>query len=160
MHMGTASGVEGQVTERKIAGPPAFTPALSASTRQPPLLQLPLPQTLQEPDLKESDNPEEYDKFTDVLQVLNGFEVDENVGQNKNVKGNLKKNLEFGGFIGASSFILNVIKFGYRLPFWDVPPAHYSKNNASALKNFESVESSITELLESERIKQVSYRTL
>ena len=72
------------------------------------------------------------------------------------MKGNLKKNLEFWGFLGASSFVLNVIKFGYRLPFWDVPPAYYSNNNASALKKFEFVENSITELLESARIEQVS----
>ena len=65
------------------------------------------------------------------------------------MKGNLKKNLEFWGSLGASSLILNVIKFVYRLPFWDPPPAYYSKNNASTLQNFEFVESSITELLES-----------
>ena len=70
------------------------------------------------------------------------------------MKGNLKENLVFWEFLGASSFILNVIKFGYRLPFWDVPPAYYSKNNLSAFNEF--VESSIAELLESERIKQVS----
>ena len=96
--------------------------------------------------------------FTDVLQVLNRFEIDEDLGRNNNVKGNLKKNLEFWVFLGASSFILNVIKFGYRLPFWDVPPAYYSKNNASALKNIDFVENSITELLKSERIKQLSYK--
>ena len=74
------------------------------------------------------------------------------------MKGNLKKNLEFWEFIGAPSFILNVIKLGYRLPFWDVPSAYCSKNNLSAFKNFEFVENSIAELLESERIKQVSYK--
>ena len=123
MHMGTALGAEGQVTGPKIAGPPASIPARSASTSQPPLPQPPPPQTLQEPDLRESDIHEEFDKFTDVLQVLNRFEIDEALGRNNNVKGNLKKNLEFWVFLGASSFILNVIKFGYRLPFWDVPPA-------------------------------------
>lgn len=158
MHMGTASGAEGQVTGPKIAGPPASIPALSASSSQPPLPQPPPPQTLQEPDLRESDIHEEFDKFTDVLQVLNRFEIDEDLRRNYNVKGNLKKNLEFWVFLGASSFILKVIKFGYRLPFWDVPPAYYSKNNASALKNIDFVENSITELLESERIKQLSYK--
>ena len=110
--------------------------------------------------LRESDIHEEYDKFTDVLQVLNRFEIDEDLGRNNNVKGNLKKNLEFWVFLGASSFILNVIKFGYRLPFWDVQSAYYSKNNASALKNIDFVENSITELLESERIKQLSCKPL
>ena len=41
-----------------------------------------------------------------------------------------------------------------------MPPAYYSKNNASALKNIEFVENSITELLESERIKQLFYKPL
>ena len=135
--------------------PPPFRPVQA----NPPLPQPPPPQTLQEPDLRESDIHEEFDKFTDVLQVLNRFEIDEDLGRNNNVKGNLKKNLEFWVFLGASSFILNVIKFGYRLPFWDVLPAYYSKNNASALKNIDFVENSITELLESERIKQLlSYK--
>ena len=89
MHMGTASDVVGPVTGPKIAGLPAFAPTLLASTRQPPLPQPPLAQTLQELDLKESDNLKEYDKFTDVLQVLTGFEVKENLGWSKNVKGNL-----------------------------------------------------------------------
>ena len=138
----------------------SFYPALSASTRQPPLPQPPPPQTLQKPDLRESDIHEEYDKFKDVLQVLNRFQIDEDLARNNNVKGNLKTNLDFWVFLGASSFILNVIKFVYRLPFWDVPSAYYSKNNASALKNIEFVENSITELLESERIKQLSYKPL
>jgi len=156
MNMGTTSGVEDQVTGPKIAGPPAVTPALSASTKLQPLPQPPLPQTLQEPDFKELDDPEGYNNFPDVLQVPNSFEIDKNIGQNKNVKGILKENLEFWEFLRASSFIWNVIKFGYRLLFWDVPPAYKSKNNLSAFKNFEFVESSIAELLKSEGIKQVS----
>jgi len=86
--MGTASGVEGRVTGPKIAGPPASTPTISASTSQPPLPQPPPPQTLQEADLRESDIHEEYEEFTDVLQVLNGFEIDEDLGRSNNVKAN------------------------------------------------------------------------
>ena len=44
------------------------------------------------------------------------------------------------------------------MPFWDFPPAYFSKNNASALKNVEFVEGAIKELLKSERIKQVPYK--
>ena len=96
MNMGTASGVEDQVTGPKIAGPPAFTPAPSASTNLQPLPQPPLPQIFQEPDFKELDDLEGYNKFADVLQVLNSLEIDENIGKNKNVKGNFKKNLNSG----------------------------------------------------------------
>lgn len=94
MNMGTASGVEDQVTGPKIAGPPAFTPTPSTSTNLQPFPQPPLPQVLQEPDFKELDDLEGYNKFADVLQVLRILEIDESIEQNKNVKGNLKK-LEF-----------------------------------------------------------------
>ena len=70
----------------QIAGPPAFTPAPSDSTNLQPLPQPPLPQILQEPDFKELDDLEGYNKFADVLQLLNSFEIDDSIGQNKNVK--------------------------------------------------------------------------
>mgnify|MGYP007058683807 FL=1 len=113
MHLGTASGVEGQVTGLKIVGPPAFTPALLASTRQQPLPQPPLP--LQEPDFKELDDPEGYDNFTNVPQVLNGFEIDENLRQNRNVEGNSKENLEFWEFLRC--FILYIKRNQIWFPF-------------------------------------------
>ena len=46
------------------------------------------------------------------------------------------------------------------MPFWDEPPAYYSKKNASTLKSIKFVENSNTELLESERIKQLSSKPL
>ena len=91
MNMGTASGVEDQVTGPKIAGPPAFTPAYSASINLQPFPQPPLPQILREPDFKELDDLEDYNKFADVLQVLKSLEIDESIGQNKNVKSKFKK---------------------------------------------------------------------
>ena len=91
MNLGTASGVEDKVTGPKIAGPPAFTPAPSASTNLQPFPQPPLPQILREPDFKELDDLEGYNKFADVLQVLKSLEIDESIGQNKNVKGKFKK---------------------------------------------------------------------
>lgn len=107
----------------------SFTPALW----QPPLPQHTLTETLQEWDLREPANPGVYDKFTDVLQVLNGFEIDENLGQSKNVK-EFKKQFRISVSLVASSFLLKVIKFGDRLPFWDTLPAYFSKKNVSALK--------------------------
>ena len=38
-----------------------------------------------------------------------------------NVKGNLRRNLEFWRRIGTSKFILNVIERGYMLPFISLP---------------------------------------
>lgn len=60
----------------------------------------------------------------------------------------------------ASSFLLKIIKFGDRLPFWDTPPAYFSKKNVSALKKNEFVQSSTTELLASEYKKQVFYKSV
>lgn len=134
----------------------SFSPALW----QPPLPQHPLTETLQEWDLKEPANPGVYDKFTDVLQVLNGFEIDENLGQSKNVKKKIKKQLRISVSLVASSFLLKIIKFGDRLPFWDTPPAYFSKKNVSALKKNEFVQSSTTELLASEYKKQVFYKSV
>ena len=106
MNMGTASGVEEQVTGPKITSSPAFTFALSASTKKPQRLpQLALTQTFQEPEFKELNDPEGYYNFADVPQVLNSIEIEENIGQNRNVKGSLKEKLEFWEFLGASSFI-------------------------------------------------------
>ena len=91
MNVGTASGVEEQVTGTKIASSPAFTPVLSAGTKLQPLPQPPLQQTFQEPEFKELDDRDGYYNFTNVLQVLDSIEIDENVGQHRNVKGNLRK---------------------------------------------------------------------
>ena len=91
INVGTASGVEEQVTGTKIASSPAFTPVLSASTKLQPLPQPPLQQTFQEPEFKELDDRDGYYNFTNVLQVLDSIEIDENVGQHRNVKGNLRK---------------------------------------------------------------------
>lgn len=84
---------------------------------------------------------------------MNCFEIDEDLGWNNNVKGNLKKNLEFWVFLGVLFFILNVIKFGYCLFFWDVLFVYYLKNNVFVLKNIDFVENFIIELLEFECIK-------
>ena len=49
-----------------------------------------------------------------------------------NVKGNLRRKLEFWKRIGTSKFILNVIERGYMLPFLSLPePAVFRKNRSS-----------------------------
>ena len=89
-----------------------------------------------------------------VLQVLNGFEIVENLGQSKNVKGNLKKILEFWFFFRC--FILRI----KRNPIWlsfaflGCTTCVLFEEQRFCPKNVEFAENSITELLESERIKQ------
>ena len=73
------------------------------------------------------------------------------------MKGDLKENLEFWEFRGASSFILSVIN-SVIVCLFGMPHAYYSRTTCLPVKKFEFVESSIAEVLESERIKQVSHK--
>ena len=63
------------------------------------------------------------------------------------VKGRLRVNVEFWESIGASQFILSVIKEGYEIPFYFSPTSVILHNNKSALQNSGFVLSAITELL-------------
>ena len=55
--------------------------------------------------------------------------------------------VKFWESIGASQFILGVIKEGYKIPFYCTPTPVYLQNNKSALQNSDFVRSAITELL-------------
>jgi hypothetical protein len=48
---------------------------------------------------------------------------------------------------------LNVVKFGYRLEFEDLPERVFLKNNKSSLENLDFVENIILELLEKDALK-------
>ena len=50
------------------------------------------------------------------------------------VKSRLKENIAFWEHIGASSWVLKVIREGYVLPFVDTPAKQGSDNHRSALK--------------------------
>ena len=63
------------------------------------------------------------------------------------VKGSLRVNVDFWESIGASQFILSVIKEGYKIPFYYTPTSVILHNNKSALQNSDFVLSTITELL-------------
>jgi hypothetical protein len=73
------------------------------------------------------------------------------------VKGRLRKNLQFWTNIGASEYILDVIKYGYKIPFYSIPPNSVSKNNRSALCEQEFVSSAIKDLLDRGLIKRCSH---
>ncbi|CAB4030460.1 Hypothetical predicted protein, partial [Paramuricea clavata] len=73
-----------------------------------------------------------------------------------NVKGRLRKHIEFWKKIGTSNFILSVISDGYRLPFIQAPPCRDISNNKSAFAHSNFVNEAINELLLSGRVLQVS----
>ena len=64
------------------------------------------------------------------------------------VKGKLKENLAFWkNTIEANSFILNVIKEGYRIPFIENPSSVFLSNNTSVRKCLKFVTTAINQLI-------------
>ena len=57
------------------------------------------------------------------------------------VKGRLAKNIKFWGKIGANNFVLETLRKGYVIPFLENPVKMFKKNNRSAMKNDEFVQS-------------------
>jgi len=71
------------------------------------------------------------------------------------VKGSLRRHVEFWHSIGVPNFILSAIYEGYRLPFEQVPPGNFSKNIKSAFDRSQFVEQAILELLHTRRVVEV-----
>ena len=73
------------------------------------------------------------------------------------IKGGLKRHfLYWKNHLRANKFVLDVIKFGYILPFKAVPPTHFARrNNLSSLRNKKFVLESIKDLLKNNFIKEV-----
>jgi hypothetical protein len=63
------------------------------------------------------------------------------------VKGRLRSHVQFWEHIGAYDNILDIIKNGYKIPFYSLPPKPCQKNNKSGLLHYEFVENAISELL-------------
>ncbi len=59
--------------------------------------------------------------------------------------GSLRRHIEFWESIGACESVLNIIRYGYSIPFVTVPPPLNSPNNQSALKHKEFVSQEIKE---------------
>ena len=61
--------------------------------------------------------------FTQFMEVKETYEVEDlTVPVSPEVKGSLRRHVEFWHSIGAPNFIISVIYEGYRLPFEQVPP--------------------------------------
>ena len=71
------------------------------------------------------------------------------------IKGTLKAHVQFWERINAPPFITECIREGYKIPFYLTPQMAEFKNNSSALKHSDFVQSSILELLSSGRICRV-----
>ena len=66
------------------------------------------------------------------------------------MKVRLRANVQFWESIGASHFVLSVIREGYKILFYYTPTSVFLPNNKSALHNSSFVLGTITELLKSQ----------
>ena len=73
------------------------------------------------------------------------------------VRGNLAKCYQEWEKIGASGFILSVIRNGYKIPFIDFPSPKVFPNNASALKEKDFVSETISDPLVTRCVEVLDY---
>jgi len=73
------------------------------------------------------------------------------------LKGRLKAKLDYWHTIGANSFVIDIIKCGYRIPFISTPCKVHFPNNKSALDNASHVESAISELVGNHAVVEVPF---
>ena len=73
--------------------------------------------------------------FAQLSEVKETSEFEESSGAAlSQVKGSLRRHIEFWGSIGTPRYILSVICKGYRLPFRQTPPGYTSRNNRSSFR--------------------------
>ena len=95
--------------------------------------------------------------------LLVDFDYDQNLFEYEQnsasplLKGRLKTKLEYWHTIGASNFVIDTIKFGYRTPFISTPCRALFHNNKSALENASFVESAISELVGNHSVIEVPF---
>ena len=93
------------------------------------------------------------DSFYDVIRDELSVDVNHSCVV---VKGRLRENIAFWQNIGASNWLLRVIREGYCLPFVELPEAKFFQNHTSALCNAEFVSTEISKLLKSGALVEVS----
>ena len=98
-----------------------------------------------------SDQDEFFDSLAEVKEQYEFPINDSTCG-----KGKLRENVNFYKAIGASSFIISVIKDGCKLPFIYTPPSVQLHNNRSAIVHSSFVGEAVTELLNSGRIRELN----
>ena len=95
--------------------------------------------------------------------LLVDFDYDQNLFEYEQnsasllLKGRLKTKLEYWHTFGASNFVIDTIKFGYRIPFISTPCRALFHNNKSALENASFVESAISELVGNHSVIEVPF---
>ena len=120
-----------------------------------PPVQLPTEALAEDPSTEPQN--EDLDIADRLVEVKDGYEFGEGNNERERllqplqIKGNLRRNLDFWIHIGAPKFILSVIANGYCLPFQSTPVC-IGSNNKSALKFKDFVKEAIEELLLTNRV--------
>lgn len=88
----------------------------------------------------------EYNSFISLFSSDNKSEF--KISNTKFRVGSLAENITFWrDTLHANAFVLNVVEFGYFIPFISIPTQVFLKNNASAYKHSSFVETAIESLL-------------
>ncbi|XP_057302674.1 uncharacterized protein LOC130636842 [Hydractinia symbiolongicarpus] len=133
-----------------------FTPVRLASSQQE------LASAAEKTDTGENTAPKLKDKSTfkdKLIFPLISSKTCKSKSNNKfeSVKGNLKNKIPFWESIKANRTIIDILKHGYKIPFFSTPEKAHFENNRSALMEKEFVTASIKELLESGRIRETAF---
>lgn len=88
-----------------------------------------------------------YTQCDKSINVCVNKQVTPEVGSIETPVGRLRSAYDYWVDIGANDSVLDIIKYGYKLPFFTVPENCYLDNNRSALDNTDFVESEISKLL-------------
>ena len=95
-----------------------------------------------------TDEEEECDVYLSYVRCAKGWGVGKKHEVGREVcAGRLKNCEQFWRYLGASEFILKIIKFGYALPFLCLPADKEFKNHASVSTHREFVEETVSKLV-------------
>ena len=102
-----------------------------------------------------------YDKYTNDFSIkTRTYElVETTFNKSKSVKGRLKDHIQFWkDVIQPENDILNILEYGYSIPFTVHPPSYQMKNNKSALNNREFVDQAVKDLIGKNCVYEVSVK--
>ena len=98
----------------------------------------------------------EASDFVKDEYLIEHYEYQTETSCSEKVKGRLRSHVQFWEEIGAYSNILDIIKNGYKIPFYSLPSTCFQKNNKSALQHGDFVGKAIAELLDDCLIEECS----
>ena len=114
-------------------------------------------------DFNPNKNQDEYlnglfiNEFDSCFEKDYCFDFDLDMSADICVKGNLAKNVAFWEYIKAPESVIDLIKFGYRIPFINTPKQAMFRNNKSSYLNQDFVSESILQLLRRGSAVEVSF---